>query len=64
MGTLRLWGFIFVLVVLQMSTTLRPLLGIYEPLRANEKKFFVTHWFDAGDHSGKTESRTQLPKAR
>lgn len=64
MGTLRLWGFIFVLVVLQMSATLRPLLGIYEPLCANEKKFFVTHWFDAGDHSGKTESRTQLLKAR
>ncbi|MGE4488458.1 MAG: hypothetical protein AB7E95_02815 [Kiritimatiellales bacterium] len=51
MGTLRLWGFIFILVMLQMSTTLRPFLGAYESLRTNEKKFFVAHWFAANAHS-------------
>jgi len=53
MGTLRLWGVIFVLVLLQMSTTLRPLLGSYEPLCTTEKKFFVAHWFAAEDHTDK-----------
>lgn len=44
MGALRLWVFIFSLVLLQMSTTLRPLIGKYEPLKCNEKQFFIEHW--------------------
>jgi hypothetical protein len=44
MGILRLWFVIFALVLLQMSTTLRPLLGPYESLQLNEKEFFIEHW--------------------
>ena len=51
MPALRLWGAIFVLVVLQMSTTLRPLLGSYAPLQTDEKKFFVGHWIDVAEES-------------
>lgn len=41
---LRLWAVVFLAVLLQMSTCLRPLVGRYAPLNLGEKKFFVTHW--------------------
>ena len=41
---LRHWSVMFVLVVLQMSTTLRPLVGPYEGRLIGEKKFFAEHW--------------------
>jgi len=44
---LNTWAVIFVLVVLQMSTALRPLVGTSEDMLPKEKKFFLTHWFDS-----------------
>ena len=41
---IKLWGFIFVLVCLQMMTTLRPIVGRSERFLPSEKKFFLTHW--------------------
>ena len=41
---LKLWGFIFVLVCLQMMTTLRPIVGRSDHLLPSEKKFFLAHW--------------------
>jgi hypothetical protein len=41
------WVAIFLLVSLQMSTALRPLLGTAETLLPETKKFFVAHWLDA-----------------
>jgi hypothetical protein len=43
---LNTWAVIFLLVVLQMTTALRPLVGTSEDMLPSEKKFFVTHWFD------------------
>jgi hypothetical protein len=43
-GHLRVWSVIFVLVCLQMTTTLRPLIGESDRLLQTEKKFFLTHW--------------------
>jgi len=40
------WVVIFVLVVLQMTTALRPIVGTAETLLPEEKKFFVSHWVD------------------
>ncbi len=40
------WTAIFILVCLQMSTTLRPLLGSSEHVFTSEKKFFLVHWVD------------------
>jgi len=45
-GQLALWCLMFVLVCLQMTTTLRPLLGTSDRLLTQEKKFFVEHWWD------------------
>ena len=44
-----LWMVLFVVVMLQLSTTLRPLLGEYEPLDFAEKKVFVEHWLGGED---------------
>ena len=38
------WGFLFVLVVLQMTTTLRPLIGPYDGQLFHDRLFFLAHW--------------------
>jgi hypothetical protein len=43
-GSLRAWTFIFVLVMLQMSTALRPLVGTSPTFLPGEKRFFISHW--------------------
>jgi hypothetical protein len=43
---LNTWVIIFVLVVLQMSSALRPLIGTSDDFLPKEKKFFLTHWSD------------------
>lgn len=55
------WIVIFVLVMLQMSTALRPIVGRSEQFFPTEKKFFVSHWFDCIEKSAKTESRSSEP---
>ncbi|MFC1499152.1 Yip1 family protein [Verrucomicrobiota bacterium] len=45
---LRIWSVIFTLVVLQMCTTLRPLVGEFQGRGLQDKKFFLTHWKDCG----------------
>ena len=44
---LKVWTVIFVLVNLQMSTALRPIVGTSTDILPQEKKFFVAHWFDS-----------------
>lgn len=46
-GGLRVWTFIFVLVLLQMTAALRPILGTSAAFLPTEKKFFVSHWTDS-----------------
>ncbi len=57
-GGLRVWTVIYVLVMLQMTTALRPFVGTAPTLLPTEKKFFLSHW---GDHlnnpSRATDSR-------
>jgi len=43
-GPLRIWSFVFLLVTLQMTTSLRPILGRSDDFLTSEKKFFVQHW--------------------
>ena len=42
----RVWVVIFLLVALQMTTALRPILGTSKTFLPTEKKFFVAHWGD------------------
>lgn len=43
---LKLWGFIFIVVCLQMTTTLRPIVGTSKHFLPVEKKFFLAHWLE------------------
>jgi len=45
-GTLGVWFVIFVLVCLQMTTALRPIVGTAKTVLPTEKKFFLSHWMD------------------
>lgn len=45
-GGLRVWVVIFLLVMAQMTTTLRPLVGTSDAFLQQEKKFFVKHWIE------------------
>ena len=51
-GGLRVWTLIFVLVLLQMTAALRPILGTSDAFLPTEKKFFVSHWTDSLQSSG------------
>lgn len=45
-GPLFIWSFVFLLVTLQMTTSLRPILGRSPSRLTQEKKFFIQHWFN------------------
>jgi hypothetical protein len=45
-GHLILWEIIFVMVALQMTTALRPIVGVAPEWLPKEKKFFVSYWAD------------------
>ena len=42
----RTWVVIFMLVAIQMTTALRPILGTSKTFLPTEKKFFLVHWSD------------------
>jgi hypothetical protein len=44
---MRIWTAIFVLVALQMTTALRPLVGTAPTLLPATKQFFLAHWMEA-----------------
>ena len=54
---IRVWVCIFALVCLQMTTTLRPLLGPGETLFTSGKQFFLQHW---SQHESKNNRRLPL----
>ena len=45
-GHLKIWTAVFLLVCLQMTTTLRPIVDASDHFFPREKKFFLTHWLD------------------
>lgn len=56
-GGLRVWVVIFVLVLLQMTAALRPILGTGDAFLPTEKKFFTSHWTDSLKASGNGGNR-------
>lgn len=46
-GVLKVWLTVFVVVVLQMSTALRPIIGTADTFLPEEKRFFIGHWFES-----------------
>lgn len=59
-GYLKTWLAIFIIVTLQMSTSLRPIIGKADTLLPTNKKFFIQHWVEnlgADATSSETTSR-------
>jgi hypothetical protein len=57
---LVIWSAVFLLVTLQMTTSLRPILGRSAALLTQEKKFFLQHW---GEQIGENlQSSSAKPK--
>ena len=52
------WVVIFILVTLQMTSTLRPIIGSSDQVFTSEKKFFIDHWGDC--MSGKVDPESKL----
>lgn len=52
-GGIKLWMIIFIVVVVQMSTALRPIIGSAPTFFPTEKKFFLAHWSDSFEKNGK-----------
>ena len=58
-GHLKIWAIIFMLVTVQMTTTLRPLIGESDKfINLEEKRFFLRYWFEVmeNEHSRTPES--------
>lgn len=49
---LNVWMGIFILVTLQMTTSLRPIVGESDQFLSSEKKFFLTHWSEQLQKAG------------
>lgn len=56
-GVLNMWILIFVMVMLQMTTALRPIIGKSDRFLPAEKKFFLTHWVDSLQQAGTGANR-------
>lgn len=55
---LAIWSGVFLLVTLQMTTSLRPILGRSDHFLTQEKKFFLQHWGDTFGETLKPETTT------
>jgi hypothetical protein len=44
---LKVWVAIFLLVMLQMTAALRPILGTADTFLPKEKQFFISHWIES-----------------
>jgi hypothetical protein len=60
-GALYVWMFIFVIVCVQMTTALRPIIGTSDTFLPTEKKFFIAHWIDTMEQSA-TSKPAVMPR--
>ncbi|MDP6442259.1 MAG: hypothetical protein QGG36_16285 [Pirellulaceae bacterium] len=56
---LKIWALILILTTLQMTTTLRPLLGTSDSLLTAEKRFFAAHWIRTLEQSVEDSRQTE-----
>lgn len=60
-GHLKIWAVIFMLVTLQMTTTLRPIIGESESgrfLNLEEKRFFMRYWLEVIDDESQSPKKS------
>jgi hypothetical protein len=59
---LNVWIVLFVLVCLQMTTALRPLVGKADTFLPKQKKFFLAHWIDSFEAPSARNPNTQASR--
>jgi hypothetical protein len=59
---LNVWIVLFVLVCLQMTTAVRPLVGKAATFLPKEKKFFLAHWIDSMEAPSVKNPKTQASR--
>lgn len=60
-----LWSLVFIVVTLQLSTSLRPILGRSDRLlQLDEKRFFLQHWFLTMDQNLDDKNVTEASESR
>jgi hypothetical protein len=59
---LNVWIVLFVLVCLQMTTAVRPLVGKAETFLPKEKKFFLAHWIHSFEAPSIKKANTQASR--
>jgi hypothetical protein len=62
-GPMIVWSIVFLLVTLQLTTSLRPILGRSPDLLPQEKKFFLQHWSDTMGNSLDSTPQAKPPRA-
>jgi hypothetical protein len=63
-GPVMIWSAVFLLVTLQMTTSLRPILGRSDIFLTQEKKFFLQHWGEAFGKSLKPQTGISAAPSR
>ena len=61
---LHMWIIIFMLVAVQMTTALRPIVGTSKTFLPTEKKFFLSHWGDCLSAPAANRNRAAEPTAQ
>jgi hypothetical protein len=56
---IKLWSLIFVVVCLQMMTSLRPIIGTSASFLPREKKFFLAHWFETLGSADQNQKKSE-----
>lgn len=62
-GPMIVWSIVFLLVTLQLTTSLRPILGRSPEILPLEKKFFLQHWSDTMGESLNAPPQPATPEA-
>jgi hypothetical protein len=56
---LHVWIVVFLLVMLQMTTALRPIVGTSKTFLPTEKRFFLNHWLDSMEQKAEAKETTK-----
>lgn len=63
-SVLKVWLMVFVVVVLQMSTALRPIIGTSDSYLPTDKRFFLGHWLQSVEEGSRSSSASISDSSR
>jgi hypothetical protein len=63
-SVMKVWLMVFVVVVLQMSTALRPIIGTSDSYLPTDKRFFLGHWLQSIEEGSRSSSTSISDSSR